>query len=88
MPHVGEVMAKLSGAPAVQVVTMGASPSSYIVPSSGKIVVRGGTVSLIEIGRGGTFVNTGLKIAVLPVSRGDVVRITYTVAPTVNYLRD
>lgn len=88
MPHVGEVMAVLSDAPAVQAVAIGASPSSYIVPSSGKIVVRGGTVSLIEIGRRGTFVTTGLITAVLPVSRGDVVRITYIVAPTVNYLRD
>lgn len=88
MPHVGEVMAVLSDAPAVQVVAIGASPSSYIVPGSGKIVVQGGTVSLIEIGRRSTFVTTGLITAVLPVSRGDVVRITYIVAPTVNYLRD
>lgn len=88
MPHLGEALAKLSDAPAIQTVAIGASPSSYMVPSSGKIVVQGGTVSLIEIGRRGTFVVTGLITAVLPVSRGDVVRITYIVAPTVNYLRD
>jgi len=87
MPHIGEERAKLSQPPAIQVLAIGASPSSTIVPDDGKIVVQGGTVSLIEIGRNGTFVTTGLTTAVLPVSRGDVVRITYTVVPTVNYFK-
>ena len=70
----------------IQAVTLTASPSSQMVPSDGKIVVQGGTVSLIEIGRGGTFIITGVTNGVIPVSEADVVRITYTVAPVVNFL--
>jgi predicted Rossmann-fold nucleotide-binding protein len=87
MPHIGEEQAKLSSPPAVQVITPGASPYSFLVPDDGTLVVQGGTVSLIEIGRNGTFVTTGLTIAVIPVSRGDQIRITYTVAPTINYFK-
>lgn len=87
MPHIGEELAKLSVPPPVQAVVAGASPYSFPVPDDGILVVQGGTVSLIELGRGGTFVATGLTTAVIPVSRGDQVRITYTVAPTLNYFR-
>lgn len=88
MPHIGEEIAKLSSPPAIQALVIGASPYSYVVPDDGKIVLQGGTVSVVELGRAGVFVVTGFTTAaVLPVSRGDTVRITYTVAPTVNYFR-
>lgn len=87
MPHAGETQSVLSTAPAVQAVTPGASPYTFTAPDPGKLVVQGGTVSLIELGRGSTFVTTGLTSGIVPVARGDLVRVTYTVVPTVNFFR-
>lgn len=71
-------------APAPTAVT-GASPLSYKANTKGNLFVIGGTVSNILLIRGnGTFDLTGEKI--IPISIGDIVRVTYSVAPTMTFL--
>jgi predicted Rossmann-fold nucleotide-binding protein len=87
MPHSDELWAVLgTTAPMVSVVP-GASPFTYTAPDPGRVVVQGGTVTLIEVGRQGTFVLAGVIAGVLPVSRGDQVRVTYAVAPTMTFFK-
>lgn len=63
MPHSDEVLGLMAAtAPPVTVVT-GASPYTYTATDPGTLVVQGGTVSLVELGRKGTFVTTGLTTA-------------------------
>lgn len=67
-------------------VTPGPSPYTYSGLVDGLLVVRGGTVSLVEYERQGAFTNLGVTSGLVPVKAGDVVRITYTVAPTVSFI--
>lgn len=63
----------------------GTSPLSYEARSQGNIIIIGGTISIINLNRGPQNYNlTGQKI--VPVSIGDVITITYSVAPAVNFL--
>lgn len=87
MPHIGEEHAFLSGPPVIQSVVPGVSPYTYVAPDSGNVTIQAGTVTLIELGRLGTFVTTGLTLGIIPVARGDQIRITYAVAPTMNFFR-
>lgn len=68
------------------VVTLGTSPATYVAGEIGVVIVQGGTVSSIEIGRRAVFTNIGVTAGPVPVSRGDSVRVTYTAAPTVTYI--
>ena len=83
MPHIGEMWVS---AGAVTTVALGGSPATYNAPSSGVLIVSGGTVSLVEIGRGATWIAAGLVGGVIPLSAGDKARVTYVVAPTVTFL--
>ena len=67
-------------------VTPGASPYSYVAGSSGFDAVSGGTVSAVSIKRSTTTVPTGVTSGLFPVANGDTVIITYSVAPTVNFI--
>lgn len=64
-------------------VTLGASPAAVSATTDGLLVVRGGTVSLMEYGRRGAWTTLGITAGLVPLKAGDVVRITYTAAPTV-----
>ena len=66
----------------VSAVTVGASPFDYTAPRDGFVSIVGGTVSAVAYVRVGVSTSLGV-VAVVPVKRGDTVRITYTVAPTV-----
>lgn len=70
----------------VAVITVGASPFTFTATSSGALAVAAGTVSAIALIRQGVTVPTGVTAGLLPISRLDQVQITYTVAPTVNFL--
>lgn len=72
---------------APEVIAVTASPFSYTAANDGLVIVTGGTVSLVEYGRGGVFTNIGTIAGAVPVSQGDVVRVTYTVAPTITFVR-
>ena len=67
-------------------ITPGASPYSYAAPFWGSVAVTGGTVSAIAISRQGTSIATGLTVGVFPVARGDVLTVTYSVAPTITFI--
>ena len=68
-------------------VTPNGSPFTHVAASNGAVIVSGGTVSLVELGRGGAFVSVGLVAGALPVVRGDSVRVTYAVAPTITFFQ-
>ena len=72
--------------PAPSVQTLGASPASVTAARDGVLVISAGAVSLIEYGRGAAFVGLGVLAGAVPVRRGDIIRITYTVAPTVTLI--
>lgn len=88
MPHSDELLSRMVAAPIPGAIVVGASPYTYTSPQNGVVVVSGGTVSLVQLGRAGTFLATGLLTGVIPVSAGDQVKITYTLAPTVTFLPD
>lgn len=63
----------------------GPSPLSYTANTKGNLLVIGGTISNISLIRGtDTFNLTGQRI--IPISIGDTVTITYSVAPAMNFL--
>jgi hypothetical protein len=70
----------------VQAITPGASPYTYTLPFSGSVAVTGGTVSAIAIVRQGTSIATGVTTGVIPASRGDGIKVTYTGTPTMTFL--
>lgn len=69
---------------AASFVTVGASPFTYEPPTDGCVAVVGGVVTGLAYGRQGTF--TTISGGLVPVKRGDSVRITYTTAPTVTFI--
>lgn len=63
------------------------SPYTYTALEKGFVIVSGGTVSLIRFSRiSGTAYTTGQTAGVFPLSFGDMLIITYTVAPTVTFV--
>ena len=74
-----------SGAP-IQAVTPGASPYTYTAPQYGTLAVSGGTVTAITLTRAGITAAIGILAGLVPVATGDKVTITYTVAPTINFI--
>ena len=65
-------------------VTPGASPYTYINDTgyAADMIVRGGTVTLVEFGRAGVFTNAGVTAGMVRLSPFDSIRVTYAVAPT------
>lgn len=82
--HAGELFQATRGA--IQAVTVGASPFTYTAPENGSVIVSSGTVSLITIVRGSNIVGVGATGGMFPVSIGDGIRITYSVAPNVRFV--
>lgn len=71
-------------APAAQPV-IGASPLIYTTNVPGNLIIPNGTISNITLTRGlANFNLTGLKV--IPMGIGDTVTITYSVAPSVDFL--
>jgi hypothetical protein len=65
-----------------------ASPFTYQATQKGFVIVSGGTVSLIQFSRTpGVNYATGETAGVFPLSAGDRLIITYTVAPTVTFVQ-
>ncbi len=63
-------------------ITPGASPFSYQAPWSGVVNVFGGTVSQVQFARDGTTFYDYPIAGPVPVFCGDIVKVTYTGAPT------
>lgn len=70
----------------VSSITVGGSPFTYTASFAGSVAITGGTVSAITIIRQGTSVTTGLTTGLIPVSRFDQVRVTYTGTPTMTFI--
>ena len=68
--------------------TVGASPAAITAPNDGAMFINGGTVSQVQLTRSGWTLNCGQNANPVPVRTGDVVTITYTVAPSVQFLSD
>lgn len=79
---VNEMIDRVSTPLDVLAVTVGASPFDYVAARDGFVSIVGGTVSAVALVRQGASTSLGV-VAVVPVKKGDTVRITYTVAPTV-----
>jgi len=79
---VNELIERVSTPLSVSAVTVGASPFDYLASRDGFVSIVGGTVSAVAYVREGVSTSLGV-VAVVPVKKGDVVRITYTLTPTV-----
>jgi len=88
MPHPDETLGLiLPSQKAALAITVGASAFTYTAPDAGRVIVNGGTVSLIEYGRNGTFTTIGVIAGLFAISKDDQLRVTYTVAPTMTFLK-
>lgn len=86
MPHIGEKAEVVGNRGVAQSVTPTGSAFSYTAPANGIIILSGGTVSIIEYGRGASFYVVGLLAGSFAVVRGDTIRITYAIVPTMTFL--
>ncbi len=75
-----------SAAAASAVSSITPSPFSFTANTSGNLLVVGGTVSAITLQRAQTILPTGLTSGFIPMANGDIVTITYSVAPTLNFI--
>ena len=82
---VNELIDRVSTPLSVSAVTVGASPFDYVAARDGFVSIVGGTVSAVAYVREGVSTSLGV-VAVVPAKKGDTVRITYTVAPTVTLI--
>jgi hypothetical protein len=70
-------------------ITPTGSPFAYTATQNGNMVVQGGMVSAITITRGTTrpvTVATGVTGGIFPLSLNDELTVTYTGAPTMNFI--
>lgn len=82
---VNELSDRVSTPLSVSAVTVGASPFDYEASRDGFVSIVGGVVSAVAYVRQGVSTSLGV-VAVVPVKKGDTVRITYTVAPAVTLI--
>lgn len=79
----GALVAKPAGIAPVQV---SGSPFIYLASASGTLSITGGTVSSITLTRNNVATPTGITAGLVPVANDDTVTITYSAAPTVNFI--
>lgn len=71
---------------AEEAVTVTASPMTYTAVIRGQAHINGGTVSVIEFSRdGANWYDTGMTAGFVQMDKGDLLRVTYAVAPTINF---
>lgn len=78
-------LAQLSAERPIAAVALGLSPFSYTADTIGHLSVIGGTVSARTLTRGNVTINLGTA-QLIPMAAGDVVTITYSVAPTISFI--
>lgn len=63
-------------------VKVGSSPFRYTASQGGSLIVNGGSTTQISFSRDGVnFFILGVTVGMFPLSQGDVLQITYPVAP-------
>jgi hypothetical protein len=72
----------------VSAVMLNGSPFTFTAPSGGTLIVNGGSTTQIQYSRdGAAYFVTGQTAGMFPVSLGDKIEITYSMAPpTVNFV--
>ena len=71
----------------VSAISVGASPFSYTATVGGSVVINAGTVSQVQVSRDGlTFFTTGMTTGMFPVSQGDILKVTWSVVPTMTLI--
>lgn len=70
----------------ITAILVGASVFAYKAPFAGSVSVTGGTVSDISLTRQGVTVDTGQISGVFQVSRYDVLNVTWSGKPTMNFI--
>lgn len=63
-----------------------ASPGTVTSPDNGNLLISAGTVSSIKLRRGGVLLTLPGTSGLYPVSDGDEIVVTYTVAPAVTFI--
>jgi len=66
-------------------VSVGGSPFTFTAPSGGYIILRGGTVSAVQITRTVTTL-TGQTSGIFPLSQGDQLTVTYSALPVMVFV--
>lgn len=66
-------------------VSVGGSPYTFTAPSGGYIILRGGTVSAVELTRTVTTL-TGQTAGMFPLSQGDQLKVTYSGLPVMVFI--
>lgn len=61
------------------------SPFSFIASENGTVFVSAGTVSDLALARGSVSLSLGVIAGTIPMRTGDVLTITYAVAPTIRW---
>ena len=81
-------LAQQFGPQSAQLIALGASPFTWQAPNyRGVLFVSGGTVSAVTYSQDNTsYLATGQVAGCFPMAGNDFVKITYTVAPTLNYV--
>lgn len=72
-----------SSQPILSVIPTG-SPFSYTAAARGSLSVSGGTVAGVTLNRAGTIIQA--TSSMVPVMNGDVVTVTYSVAPILSFI--
>ena len=76
----------LLGSPAaISPVTVSASPTSFTASQRGVVGISGGTLTAVSLTRAGTTVTLGTSRSIT-VANGDTVTVSYSVAPTINFI--
>ena len=73
---------------AILPITLTASPFSYTAVEPGNLAISGGTISAITLTRGTTVITLATSAAakLVPVAIGDIVTITYSILPTLQFI--
>lgn len=80
--------AGLAGQPGpIASVNLQGNPFSYKAPSNGSLAISGGRVTGVTLARARVSgVPLGITSGVVPLSQGDVVTISYSIAPELNFI--
>ena len=80
-----QFFAQLVGQPQpIAPVAIGKSPFSFTASQKGTISVTGGTVSATQLTRARVTINVLSQL--IPMAQGDTIVLTYTVAPSLNFI--
>lgn len=76
----------LIGAPAaISAITVSASPTTFTASQRGTVGISGGTLTAVSLTRAATTIALGTTRSVT-VANGDVVTVSYSVAPTISFV--